>query len=118
MEPTIIMEKRDSHGFVVLKPSAEEINFMNAAEFRKLLFPNFDGQSLKIALDLSSVGYMNSSGIGAMIACQKKMMGLKGLLVVFNVPERIMSLLILSTLYQFFKIVDEEASLALWEELE
>ena len=117
MEATILISERESYGFIVFKPIAEEINFMNAAEFRKLLFPHFNGIKLKIALDLSEVGYMDSSGIGVMIACQKKMMGLKGMLVVFNVPERIMTLLVLSTLYQFFKIVDDEADLALWEEL-
>jgi len=45
------------------------------------------------------------------------MKALKGILIIFNIPERMMVVLQLSTLYQFFKIVDDEADLALWEEL-
>jgi anti-sigma B factor antagonist len=62
----------------------------------------------KIHLNLKSVGYVDSSGVGELISSFTAINRRGGELKLFNLPERVKELLIISKLLCFFEIYEEQ----------
>jgi len=63
----------------------------------------------KILLNLDKVKYMDSSGIGELVACYTSVTNRGGQLKLLNLKSRILELLQVTQLLQVFEAYDEEA---------
>ncbi len=88
-----------------------EIDLYNVSELKKVLFSVTDGSHSSVVVDMKDVNYMDSSGIGALVAGQKKMKAHSGKFSLLNIHEDVLNILKLATLDRFFTIVDNEDEL-------
>ncbi|MDY6968865.1 MAG: STAS domain-containing protein [Spirochaetota bacterium] len=85
-----------------------EVDLYNVSELKKALFSITDGRHSSIIVDMKNVNYMDSSGIGALVAGQKKMKAHNGRFGLMNIHEDVLSILKLATLDRFFNIYESE----------
>jgi anti-sigma B factor antagonist len=88
-----------------------EIDLYNVSELKKVLFSVTDGSYPSVVVDMKNVNYMDSSGIGALVAGQKKMKANSGKFSLLNIHEDVLNILKLATLDKFFTIVEGEDEL-------
>jgi len=85
-----------------------EVDLYNVSELKKALFSITDGKHNSVIVDMKNVNYMDSSGIGALVAGQKKMRAHTGKFGLMNIHEDVLNILKLATLDKFFKIYETE----------
>ncbi|MFC1670885.1 STAS domain-containing protein [Spirochaetota bacterium] len=88
-----------------------EVDLYNVSELKKALFSITDGTNPSVVVDMKNVNYMDSSGIGALVAGQKKMRTHNGKFALINIHEDVLNILKLATLDRFFTIYDTEEDL-------
>jgi anti-sigma B factor antagonist len=64
----------------------------------------------QILLNLAKVTYIDSSGLGEMVAGFTTLKAAGGALKLFNVPEKVVSLMTITKLYTVFEIFEDEAA--------
>jgi len=101
------IEFRDIGEHKIVQVSGE-VDLYNVSELKKALFSITDGRHHSIIVDMKNVNYMDSSGIGALVAGQKKMRAHNGRFALMNIHEDVLNILKLATLDRFFKIYDSE----------
>ncbi|OHD63857.1 MAG: hypothetical protein A2176_12140 [Spirochaetes bacterium RBG_13_51_14] len=101
------IEFRDIGDHKVIQVSGE-VDLYNVSELKKALFSITDGRHFSVIVDMKNVNYMDSSGIGALVAGQKKMRAHNGRFALMNIHEDVLNILKLATLDKFFKIYDTE----------
>lgn len=70
-----------------------------------------DGKSSILVLDLSEVSFMDSSGIGFLVACNTRLQASGKSLVLFSPSSQVRKTLELVQLMEFFKVVETEQEL-------
>lgn len=85
-----------------------EVDLYNVSELKKALFSITDGNCKSVIVDMKNVNYMDSSGIGALVAGQKKMRAHNGTFALMNIHEDVLNILKLATLDRFFRIYESE----------
>ncbi|MCX7677793.1 MAG: STAS domain-containing protein [Spirochaetes bacterium] len=88
-----------------------EIDLYNVSDLKKVLFSVTDGTYPSVVVDMKNVNYMDSSGIGALVAGQKKMKAHGGKFSLLNIHEDVLNILRLATLDKFFTIIESEDDL-------
>jgi anti-sigma B factor antagonist len=88
-----------------------EVDLYNVKDLKQALFSITDGNHQKVVVDMKHVNYMDSSGIGALVAGQKKMQAHMGSFALMNIHEDVLNILKLATLDKFFKIYETEEEL-------
>jgi len=88
-----------------------EVDLYNVSELKKALFSITDGQFKSVIVDMKKVNYMDSSGIGALVAGMKKMKAHNGKFALMNIHDDVLNILKLATLDKFFTIYDTEDEL-------
>ncbi|MGQ9844472.1 MAG: STAS domain-containing protein [Spirochaetota bacterium] len=88
-----------------------EVDLYNVSELKKALFSVTDGSISSVVVDLKDVNYMDSSGIGALVAGQKKMRAHNGKFALINIHDDVLNILKLATLDKFFTIYGSEEDL-------
>ena len=88
-----------------------EVDLYNVSELKKALFSVTDGSYSSVVVDLKDVNYMDSSGIGALVAGQKKMRAHNGKFALMNIHDDVLNILKLATLDKFFTIYQNEEDL-------
>ncbi|HOO71153.1 MAG TPA: STAS domain-containing protein [Spirochaetota bacterium] len=88
-----------------------EVDLYNVSDLKKALFSVTDGKYPSVVVDMKNVNYMDSSGIGALVAGQKKMKAHNGKFALINIHDDVLNILKLATLDKFFKIYDTEDDL-------
>jgi anti-sigma B factor antagonist len=96
--------------YFVLSPKGD-IDLYNVSFFKKELFKIIDKENTRVAVDLKDVSYMDSSGIGALVAGHKKLKNKGGTFVIYNINDDILNIVKLATLDRFFNIKDTEEEL-------
>lgn len=89
-----------------------EINLYNVGELKKAMFDLIEKQEVKsLIMDLKNVAYMDSSGLGALVAAHKKMKSRGGEFGLLNLQEDVYTVMRLATLDSFFVIYENEQQL-------
>ena len=88
-----------------------EVDLYNVSDLKKALFSVTDGKYSSVVVDMKNVNYMDSSGIGALVAGQKKMKAHNGKFALINIHDDVLNILKLATLDKFFKIYEGEDEL-------
>lgn len=97
------IEMRTEQGVLVLKPEAIRLDASSAPAFRETLIGHIDGGARALVLDLSGVGFVDSSALGALIAAVKRM-GPLGTLAISGVQPAVAKLFAITRMDRVFSI--------------
>lgn len=84
-----------------------DVNIFNASQLQKAFLSIAEDENESVVINLSGVNYMDSSGIGALVAGQKKIKANNSSFGLVNVNDNVLNILKLATLDRFFKIYTE-----------
>ena len=83
----MIRTRKDAEtGTVVVQPGAERLTAANALQFKSEVVDVIDGGESRMAIDLTDVAFIDSSGIGALVGVLKRL-GNRGDIVVFGLNK-------------------------------
>jgi anti-sigma B factor antagonist len=94
----------NTHGICVVMIPGEHLDASNVAEFKKAAAPLMESNS-KAAFDLSNLVFVDSSGLGAMLSCLRKISAHNGRLVLCGMSKPVRSLFELVRMHRVFEIV-------------
>jgi len=99
---------------LIVKPSVKRIDASVAADFKEKMIGWINAGNKHIVLNLAEVGFIDSSGLGAIVSSLKAI-GNDGDLVICGIGEAVMTLFCLTRMNRVFQIcsTDEEALKAL-----
>ncbi|TQV65175.1 MAG: STAS domain-containing protein [Halothiobacillaceae bacterium] len=95
-------------GISIVRIQEKRIDAARASDFRAMFQELIQAGHRRIALDLSKVEFMDSSGLGALVG-GLKLMGDKGDLALFGVTGLVESLFRLTRMDKIFPILGNEA---------
>ncbi|MDH5720403.1 MAG: STAS domain-containing protein [Spirochaetia bacterium] len=87
-----------------------DVDLYNVSELKQSIFKMLDDENIQsLIVDMKDINYMDSSGIGALVAAQKKVKTLGGKFALLNVRDEVINILRLATLDQFFTIYEDDS---------
>jgi len=104
-------EEKEEGGVLIVKPLDTRLDSTEATGFKEQIHSHINGGKRKIVLDMERVAFVDSSGLGAIIACRKQM-GSDGELVISGASEAVVGLFQLTRMDRVFRLfpTTEEAS--------
>ncbi len=91
------IETNDINGILVVKPQEKRIDSANASGFKSSMVDFILQNNTKIALDLSEIDFMDSSGLSALLSTFKTI-SKQGRMVLFGVGSNVGKLLSITRL--------------------
>ncbi len=101
MEFTV--ERED--GVVVVVIRADRLDANNANTFKRAMEPVL-ADARQAVLDLGSVRFMDSSGLGALLSCLRRLTGLGGGLKLCSLQKPVRSVMEMVRMHRVFEIFD------------
>lgn len=103
----------------VVKLESQELNHVVSHAFQRQINPIFEEKQFNIALDMDSVDFMDSMGIGTLITLRNKLMKEKGNIAMFNISDRVKKIIDIAALHKVFELygTEEEAVNGLKEKM-
>jgi anti-anti-sigma factor len=92
----------------VVKIESTELNHVVSHDFQRQINPIFENKQFNIALDMESVDFMDSMGIGTLITLRNKLMKEKGNIAMFNISERVKKIIDIAALHKVFELYGTE----------
>lgn len=89
-----------------------EVDVYNSFEVKSAVDELLEAGKARIAIDLSRVPYIDSSGLGALITAQSRVEKAGGSLTLISPSEQIRSVLALTKMGSFFRIAGSPAEIA------
>lgn len=102
-------EVSDMHGSATLVEVSGSVDPSTIETFEKMFVTFLESQKLHILLDLSQLKYINSTGMGMMVQLVDKFTDGGGGIVLLRVPPKVMLVMEMLGLQEFFRIVDSES---------
>jgi anti-sigma B factor antagonist len=102
----------EKYGAVVITLKGNVMGGPDAQEFHDILGELLDSGKTNIIIDLGSVKFMNSTGLGMLISGYTSVKNKNGVLKLANATEKINSLLVITkliTIFENFDSLDEAA---------
>ncbi|HAS88572.1 MAG TPA: anti-sigma factor antagonist [Desulfovibrio sp.] len=95
----------------VVKIESQELNHVVSHDFQRQIAPVFEKKQFNIALNMDSVDFMDSMGIGTLITLRNKLMKEKGNIAMFNISDRVKKIIDIAALHKVFELygTEEEA---------
>lgn len=89
-----------------------DVDLYNVGELKQAIFRMIDDEDAEsLIIDMSGISYMDSSGVGALVAGKKKMRSINGKFALLHINEDVLNILKLATLDQFFTIYEDESQI-------
>lgn len=107
------IKTKEKYNAVIIELKGNVMGGPEAQEFHDLLHKLLDEGKKNIVVDLASVKFMNSSGLGMLISGFTTMKNGEGFLKLANATEKIESLLVITkliTIFEHYESVDEAAN--------
>ena len=101
---------KDLGPHVVLQVEGD-VDLYNVGELKSAIFKKVEDEVESLIIDMSGVPYMDSSGVGALVAGQKRMRSNGGKFAILNVQQDVLSILQLASLDKFFTIYESQEDL-------
>jgi len=96
-------ETEIQNGIAILRVTAGRLDAVIAPDFKREVCEIVDGGTTRIMVDLQDVKFMDSSGLGAIVA-SFKLTGQKGDFVLCNMNEAVTEIFALTHMYTLFDI--------------
>lgn len=97
--------KIESKDFVSFELNESEIGLTNLADLKDLIDKELSTGNVNIVIDLKNVTVINSSGLGILIGCMKRVKSANGIFKLLNPQEKISNLFKITKLNLVFDIV-------------
>jgi anti-sigma B factor antagonist len=108
----MVLEDQVEGDYLVVSLRDKRLDAAIAVSFREAMLERIEQGQKKIVLDLSNVGFLDSSGLGAVVAVLKHL-GQQGCLYLCGVTPAVMAVLRLTRMDRVFKMFPTlEAALA------
>ncbi|MDH5716540.1 MAG: STAS domain-containing protein [Spirochaetia bacterium] len=89
-----------------------DVDLYNVSELKQSIYKIVDDENINsLIIDMKNINYMDSSGIGALVAGQKKVKTKGGKFALLNVRDEVINILRLATLDQFFTIYENDSQI-------
>ncbi|HEV2080564.1 MAG TPA: STAS domain-containing protein [Allosphingosinicella sp.] len=98
-------EFEDQDGIVVVRIGTERLDAAAAPAFKKALQENITDQPHLVILDVSSVQFLDSTGLGVFVSLLK-MMGVPGVIGIVGAQAAVRRLLQITQLDRIFRLFD------------
>ena len=98
-------DRRDIGHVAVLRPAENRIDAARAPEFKAYVVGVIDEGQASIVIDLAEVNFLDSSGLGALVACLKRV-GQRGDLAIAGAGKPVAKVLALTRMDKVFRIFD------------
>ncbi len=85
-----------------------KLNAVNSEEVKTEVGRHFDNPGAKVIMNLGNIGFIDSSGFGALLSVLKKARGNSGSLCLCCITPDVMSLFRLLQLHNIFKMCESE----------
>jgi anti-sigma B factor antagonist len=102
----VLMEEMPEGDCLVISLMEQRLDAVIAASFREALVDRIDRGSRSIVLDLAQVGFMDSSGLGALVFVLKHLVHKGGRLHICGVTPGVMAVLKLTRMDRVLKTFD------------
>ncbi len=102
--------ERDVEGIVILDLEGRLVAGDAAAAVRDRVHTMAAGEARNVVLNMKGVDYIDSSGLGVLVAAHSSLSNAGGGLALMNLSKRSAELLILTKLATVFRIFDDEKS--------
>jgi anti-sigma B factor antagonist len=102
--------REEPDGLVIMLDDAVGLNDFRTSSFRDSLYETVQAIDIpRIALNLSNVDYLSSSGVAILVGLKRRIDAKGGKLVLFGVQSVVFDLLRMMKLNQYFAFVNDEA---------
>ncbi|MDH4263279.1 MAG: STAS domain-containing protein [Spirochaetia bacterium] len=102
---------RDQGKHKIIEVSGD-VDLYNVSELKQAIFDIVENSGTQsIIIDMKETSYLDSSGIGALVAGQKKIKLKGGKFALVNIKDEVLNVLKLATLDQFFTIYESEQNI-------
>jgi anti-sigma B factor antagonist len=105
MKVDVAIEKKDD---IVICRVSGEITFSTSPDLRTRLMAAIDGGAKKVVINLSGVGYVDSSGMATLVELLQKIKSLEGDLKLAEAPDKIIEILDMVRLKDIFDFEETE----------
>jgi anti-sigma B factor antagonist len=102
----VVKEKKVGEAVVLMVDG--EINFNTSPDFRKAFLKVIEAKSQKVVVNLSSVAYVDSSGLATLVEAHQKVKSAGGKLKLTNLSAKVKSLFEITKLEKLFDIQPTE----------
>ncbi|MBN2718017.1 MAG: STAS domain-containing protein [Deltaproteobacteria bacterium] len=103
----MIFIQEEHKGFTIVRFEEQRLDVLVAQELKLELLKLLEGGVGKLGLDLGKVSFVDSSGLGALVAILKKI-GSEGALRLWGLTPEVKSVFELTQLYKVFDIYELE----------
>jgi anti-sigma B factor antagonist len=80
------------------------------SQFKKFVAANIEAGGRKLVINLAKVGYMDSSGLGELVAGYIAMQRVNGHIKLLHLSDRVNNLLVITKLLTIFETFDSESA--------
>jgi len=98
------LSKQTINDVLVIVIENKEANLSKSEQFKEMMFKDIEDGSHNLVISFENVEYLDSSFLGALVAVLKKLLPLKGKLVLTHLNEDIRNLFELTRLDKIFSI--------------
>jgi anti-sigma B factor antagonist len=102
-----IEQTLQANGVLVLQCQSENLDASNVREFKELMRPMVEKHP-KIVFDMSGMKFVDSSGLGALIACLRETNARQGDLRLCQLSNSVNALFVLMRMHRVFNIHDSK----------
>lgn len=103
------LEAKDVGNVVVLRPLIKRLDASRTPQFKEELAEQIADGAAFIALNLSLIDFLDSSGLSAIVSNIKTLRANRGVLVVFGVTPTVMNLFKMTAMDKVFEIYATES---------
>ena len=98
-----IKEKKEDYTIVRNEKANAEIELTNITELNEILNGLIESGEKKIVIDFKNIVYIDSSGLGTMMAAMKKLKKRDGELGILSISKEVLEVFTATKIAQFFK---------------
>ncbi len=98
------IDERQDGDVLVVRPAEEALDAYAAGSFREFMSGRIQDGHRRIVLDLSAVGFLDSTGLGAVVSSLKRLDG-DGVMVICNAGEMVSDVFHLTRMDRVFPVV-------------
>jgi anti-sigma B factor antagonist len=96
-----------TNNIIKIEPDVSRIDSSSAGKFKELLFDSINSGNNRVILDLNQVSFIDSSGLGVIVAAYKKIK-IDGKLVILTKSQAILTMFKITRLEKVLDIVNSE----------
>lgn len=100
------IHQSESNGVTVLTPEVPELAYTNTTDFKNTVYAIIDKGANRLVMDLQHVGFIDSTGVGALISIRGRLIQNNGAMALCNFKRDVKQLMDVTSLHKVFEIYD------------